>query len=199
MFLFGLAVLEKGDKQLMNENPYILTYTGRKFYPLTPSVDEVHIEDIAHALSNKCRFTGHTEVFYSVAQHSVIVSSLFNTSPIWGLLHDAAEAYLPDVASPIKQRFPTLCYAEQICFDVIKKRFSLFDLDDKQIKELKIIDRAVVKAEGNVLINTSKGHKLIIDIPDVPELHYQFNGFWNPVEAEKIFLTTYSDLCHDYR
>lgn len=82
---------------------WIQTYKGRAFFPLTPTVPMIQIEDIAHALAMKCRFTGHTREFYSVAQHSVLVSE--NASPaaaMWGLLHDAAEAYLPDVARPIK-------------------------------------------------------------------------------------------------
>lgn len=85
---------------------WIATYTGRQFWPLAPRAVDVAIEDIAHALANKCRFTGHTRRFYSVAQHSVHVSHHVDAAggvgAGWGLLHDGAEAYLPDVASPVK-------------------------------------------------------------------------------------------------
>lgn len=90
---------------------WILTFTGRKMYPTNPTVsakDSIHIVDIAHALSNICRFTGHTRFFYSVAQHSVHVAARIfektgdNIFALAGLLHDASEAYLCDLARPVK-------------------------------------------------------------------------------------------------
>lgn len=92
---------------------WITTFSGRKFWPLAPRAEDVAIEDIAHALSMKCRFTGHTRHLYSVAQHSVLVAQVlhefYKASPwqiLAGLLHDATEAYLPDVARPIKADLP---------------------------------------------------------------------------------------------
>lgn len=90
---------------------WIQTYTGRKFWPLSPRGNDVDIMDIAHALAMKCRFTGHCRSFYSVAQHSVLVSYVVAQmggsaeAQLYGLLHDAAEAYLPDIAQPIKGAF----------------------------------------------------------------------------------------------
>ncbi len=83
---------------------WMQTYTGLKFWPLDPRPEEVDIEDIAHALSLTCRFNGHCRRFYSVAQHSVLVGRLLDDpdSARWGLLHDAAEAYLQDAVRPIK-------------------------------------------------------------------------------------------------
>lgn len=83
-----------------NIAPYIETVTGKKFYFLNPSEDTISIMDIAHALSNMCRYTGHSSRFFSVAEHCVAVSQLTNS--LAGLLHDASEAYLTDVASPVK-------------------------------------------------------------------------------------------------
>ena len=83
---------------------WIQTYTGVTFYPLDPRPDEVRIEDIAHSLSNQCRFAGHCRQFYSVAEHSVRVSlALAQRLALWGLMHDAAEAYLVDLPRPIKR------------------------------------------------------------------------------------------------
>ena len=68
-----------------------------------PRVADVHIHDIAHALAHLCRFNGHTRVFYSVAEHSVRCSHLVDEEfALDALLHDAAEAYLGDVTSPLK-------------------------------------------------------------------------------------------------
>jgi uncharacterized protein len=83
---------------------WIQTYTGKQFWPLSPLPEDIVIEDIAHALSMQCRFGGHVRTFYSVAQHSVHVSLLVEPQyALWGLLHDAAEAYLVDLPRPIKK------------------------------------------------------------------------------------------------
>ncbi|MEM4379972.1 MAG: hypothetical protein QXL01_04720, partial [Thermoplasmatales archaeon] len=94
--------MEKFSNGPNGMEPWIETYSGKKFDYLAQS--ELDIEDIAHALSNLCRFNGHTRVFYSVAEHSVNVSSMVPPElKIAALLHDAAEAYIGDVPSPLKQ------------------------------------------------------------------------------------------------
>jgi 5'-deoxynucleotidase YfbR-like HD superfamily hydrolase len=86
------------------EEPYMETYSGKRVYFGRVSVDDILIEDIAHSLSQICRFTGHTKKFYSVAQHSVMVSDAQATlaEKRAGLLHDATECYLNDLSSPLK-------------------------------------------------------------------------------------------------
>lgn len=87
----------------------IATYTRKQVDPLNLQPDDVCIEDIAHALSMKCRYSGHTAEFYSVAQHCVIAADAMCQSiphlALTMLLHDAAEAYIPDFARPVKNRF----------------------------------------------------------------------------------------------
>ena len=87
------------------------TYSGKRFWPLDPRPDEITSLDIAHALSLKVRWTGHVNRFYSIAQHSLRVANvtralvqgmMTDTIVAYALLHDAAEAYLPDVARPVK-------------------------------------------------------------------------------------------------
>lgn len=83
---------------------WIQTYTGKKFYPLAPRVKDIDIQDIAHALSLICRFTGHCREFYSVAEHCIRVSKLCRPdTQLLALLHDASEAYLSDVSGPLKR------------------------------------------------------------------------------------------------
>lgn len=106
--------------------PCILTSTGRYFYFDKPDPQTVDIQDIATALSRICRFTGHTHQPYSVAQHSVYVSYLVPKEyALQGLLHDAAEAYLGDVSSPLKQMLPEYKVIERHVEQAICVRFGL--------------------------------------------------------------------------
>lgn len=82
---------------------WILTRHGHKFDPLNPDPRTFDIRDIAHALANICRFTGHTQSFYSVAEHSWRMSFIVPPEHAFtALMHDATEAYLADIARPVK-------------------------------------------------------------------------------------------------
>ena len=101
-------------------DPYILTATGWPFRFDAPgqSLSEAGrgavLEAIAIGLSNICRFGGHTSVFYSVAQHSVLVSELLPPSlALQGLMHDAHEAFLGEIPSPLKALLPDYQALEQ--------------------------------------------------------------------------------------
>jgi 5'-deoxynucleotidase YfbR-like HD superfamily hydrolase len=90
------------------EGSVILTASGSYVDPLDLDPDTIDIRDVAHALANQCRFSGHVSRFYSVAEHSVRVAGMLEASGapewvvLWGLLHDATEAYLVDLPSPLK-------------------------------------------------------------------------------------------------
>lgn len=91
----------------MNKNkPWIQTYTGERFYILEPRVDQIHLWDIAHPLSLIPRFGGHSKTPVSIAAHSLIVHELLafksDNEMGWGLVHDAPEAYIHDISSPLK-------------------------------------------------------------------------------------------------
>jgi len=106
--------------------PTILTHSGLHFNLLAPDPDLIEIEDIAHALSHLCRFTGHTRQFYSVAEHSVRVSCLVPPAyRLEALLHDAAEAYIGDVSSPLKALLPAYRGIEHNIDHAIRARFGL--------------------------------------------------------------------------
>jgi uncharacterized protein len=105
---------------------WIQTFTGKKFYPFAPKVEDVCIEDIAHALSMLCRFGGHVNEFYSVADHSIRVALECNPEyRLLGLLHDASEAYLVDVPRPIKEQMHLYREVEKAVQMVICERFNL--------------------------------------------------------------------------
>ena len=82
--------------------------------------------EIAHALSHICRFTGHTDQFYSVAQHSVLVSKLVPKQfALHALLHDATEAYLGDVSAPLKALLPQYKVLEAQVWESVVAHFGL--------------------------------------------------------------------------
>jgi len=119
----------KDSITMVKSDGMIITASGHWFNVLDPNPDEVRIEDIAHALANQCRFTGHTSQFYSVAQHSVLVS--WHCDPedaLAGLLHDASEAYLSDIARPVKKHpdfGPFYLAAEEKLTAAVYKHFGL--------------------------------------------------------------------------
>lgn len=86
---------------------WITTYTGKKFHFLDPQADEIDIVDIAHALSLTCRFGGQCKRFYSVAEHSIRMAEIIPEEyRLLALLHDASEAYIPDLPRPEKAELP---------------------------------------------------------------------------------------------
>lgn len=85
-----------------------ITFSGKPFYPLSPRAEDILISDIAHALPFICRYTGQCNRFYSVAEHSIVVARGVASATkdirmiLTALLHDASEAYLSDIVTPIK-------------------------------------------------------------------------------------------------
>jgi len=119
------------------------TYTGRKFWPADPRPEDVCIEDIAHSLSLICRFNGHCRSFYSVAEHSILVSRLVpEQDALAGLLHDAAEAYVGDMARPLKKMLPDYANFEAAVHSAIMERVGLGTNLPASVKEAdnRIID-----------------------------------------------------------
>lgn len=120
-----------GPTETGRRGDWIQTYTGGRFWPLDPDPSEIHVEDIAHSLSNVCRFGGHSRRFYSVAQHSVLVSEQLPDTgdrlSLWGLLHDASEAYLGDMVRPLKEQPGMKAYreAEERVQRAVAERFGL--------------------------------------------------------------------------
>jgi len=124
----------------MRSTDYIQTYTGHKFWPLEPEPEDVFINDIAHALSQVCRWTGHCIEFFSVAQHCIYVSRMVGKKfARWGLLHDAAEAYLCDVAKPIKPFLSNYQETECQLMKCIAERFNLGWPVPKQVHDADLI------------------------------------------------------------
>jgi 5'-deoxynucleotidase YfbR-like HD superfamily hydrolase len=171
--------------------------TGRYFNFMTPEQSHFDINDVAHALSNICRFCGHTQRFYSVAQHSVYVSMLVPPEDaLAGLLHDASEAFVGDVAKPLKRLLPDYSVIEA---RVERAVFERFGLPHKLPVSVKIADRYMLHVEQRDLMAKhddvweasrdaeESAAPLPVDFPDriIPML---------PDEAKVFFLQRYEAL-----
>jgi len=175
---------------MVNRGDYIHTYTGKKFYVLDPRPDDIDIRDIAHALSNLCRFGGHSPMFYSVAEHSVLVSEAVPIKDaLWGLLHDASEAYLCDIPRPFKQYLTNYKELEECIQRAIGNAFGLsWPIPDS----VHFIDRNIVAAEAIQLWN---------DELDWTKVYPTINTtilYWEPEEAEWNFLEAFKTLQGEY-
>ena len=132
----------------MVTTPYVSTFSGNRFYPLEPRIDCIAIEDIAHGLAYQCRFNGQTREFYSVAQHSLVVSSLAPTElRLAALLHDAAEAYLGDMVKPLKVLLPEFAAIEDQVSAMIAAAFGIDFSDYGPIKRADLIALATEKRD----------------------------------------------------
>lgn len=170
----------------------IVTYSGHWIEPLNPDPDDIYIEDIAHALSNQCRFTGHVKTYYSVAEHSVRVSWVlaekgYSKATQWaGLLHDASEAYLSDIARPVK-RSPEISRfydaAEERLMEVIASKF---EFTWPMQKAVKWADDVLLRTEQRDLMRDGR-------IPGSTYLDITIEP-WSPAEAEERFLNDYEWL-----
>lgn len=173
---------------MITPEPYIETYTGRNFYFKKPDPSDIYIEDIAHALGNKCRFAGHCVSFYSVAEHSYIVSHLVPSHlALAGLLHDASEAYLEDIPTPIKPFMSSYYDLEaKIMFCIAEK----FGFDWPLDEQVKLWDKVQLRSEAKYLMPS--GGKDYVGIPT--DKNGKVPKCIMPYHAEKLFLERYYEL-----
>lgn len=176
----------------MHTNATIGTYTGGTFDILNPRVEDVRIEDIAHALSQQCRFTGHTRLFYSVAQHSFLASYLCDSvDALWGLLHDATETYIGDMNRPLKHTPEMSRYrtAEKAVMAVIAE---CFGLDPKEPASVKAADRRLVVTEARDLLphSHSEGWEAFKDVVPLAQTIVP----WTPETSKAHFLARFEEL-----
>lgn len=172
---------------------YFRTHCGRHAHPLDPKPDEISIFDIARSLSHLCRFLGHTTAFYSVAQHSVLVSKLVPPEDaLWGLLHDASEAYLADLPAPIKRDAQMTMYrlAEGRLMVTICQRFGL---RPEMPRSVMIADKAILATEFRD-VTTMNDLRWITDECGVPPLANLHIDPWLPNISKRMFLDRWVEL-----
>lgn len=166
---------------------WIQTFTGKKFDILAPRPEDVDIRDIAHALSLLCRFGGHCRRFYSVAEHSILVSNV-SYNALWGLLHDAAEAYLIDLPRPIKRALVGYKEAEIKVQEAICLRFGL---GLEMPADVKVADERALLTEAKQLMEPLVDGWLI-DLATEP-IAVRIGGM-QPERAEREFLRLFFSL-----
>lgn len=175
--------------------PFLQTVSGRWVNPFDPDPSQLDAGDIARALANQCRFGGHSRVFYSVAQHAVIVSELVEQrggdveDVFAALMHDATEAYLGDMPHPLKHRSPlgaAFKQAEDHLERALRERFAI----KADVPEIKRADRALLATERRAF-SSEDWHWP--ELEGVEPLDLDLTA-WAPDEAADAFARRYAEL-----
>lgn len=171
----------------MYPDNWIQTYSGGMFWPMEPRAEDVRIEDIAHALSMICRFGGHCERFMSVAEHCVLVGRKVG---IHGLLHDAGEAYLLDIPTPVKALLPEYKLAEEEVLWAIYEALGIAMPSAAEEIIVKEADRRMLATEKLILHKQTSMWG-----PAKPYMGMVIQG-WNPAEAENRWLDAFQGFAY---
>ena len=194
---------------MTNDCSYFPTYSGCRVDVLHPDPIQIKFRDIAHALSQICRYAGHTKYFYSVAEHCVrLVQATPAGAKRLALMHDAAEAYLQDIPRPVKRLDIMKPYrdAEKHLVGVIFRKYFV-GCEDQDVKgsgpssEFEIMDLAMPLAECHLARlyvhpwnlppmhgeNEIDAMKVAQVIFDASKVRFGDRWGWVPEHAERVF------------
>lgn len=171
-------------------------YGGKVVDLLSPRVEDVSIEHIARSLSKQCRFNGNTRKFFSVAQHSVIASQYMPEDfRIYGLLHDAHEAFIGDISTPVKRLL-----ADTLGRDVIKEVAEAWDEVIFEALNLKPPSKEIL-----AWIKATDREAMVIEASNLmwdckywvynPSRRFKA---WSSEEAYEEFMQAYNNYIEDY-
>lgn len=168
---------------MTRKGDWMQTAHGRQFWPLDPRVEEIHLDDIAHALSMQCRYGGHSLRFYSVAEHCVHVASKAPAGlELSALMHDASEAYLTDVIRPVKAH---LANYKEIEANLERRIAERFGLPWPMQTEVKSLDERILQDERAQNMSHVPSPWSCMD-NDIEPLGVTLH-FWSPARARHEF------------
>jgi uncharacterized protein len=167
----------------------IHTFSGIAFDLLNPQPEMVLIEDIIHSLALINRFNGAAKFPYSVAQHSLYVASLLpDELKLNGLLHDAAEAYVGDMVSPLKKIMSEYKEVEANISRVVADVFGLLYPEPLEVKKA---DLSVLSAEREQVLHASYG-PWYKDFPLPADIHIEEMSW---IHVKELFSKEILSLC----
>lgn len=165
----------------------ITTYTGKQIDIFNLQLEDICIQDIAHSLSLQCRAMGHLDRFYSVAEHCYWLSLVVPPElSLEALLHDASEAYITDIPTPIKDAIPQIRTVEKYIQGTISEAFNLSSNYNQLIKKW---DREMFIKETQFCFTEFDSRDIRIKEIDSLELIGM-----KPTQIEKLFLARYKEL-----
>lgn len=175
---------------------YIETFTGIKFDFLNPLPEQFNIVDIAHALSMTCRYTGHSNKFYSVGEHSWHMARMLGGFPreiqLAALLHDGSEAYITDIASPVKRNLPDYRILED---HVMEKLCEKFKVEYPLHPAIKYADMVMLSIEAHFLIPSRGNDWEMWQKTKRPAILQEYKPIGMlPAQAKELFLDKYYEL-----
>jgi uncharacterized protein len=176
------------DGLVIGASDTIATFSGGWIRPLDPDPEDICIEDIAHALSSQCRFTGHTRRFYSVGEHAVLCSRIVpEGNRLEALLHDGSEAYLADLARPVKHA-PGLGETYRAYEARLERAIALrFGTTYPMSDAVRAADEAMLSSEIHALMPAE-----FSAMRALPPVETPVPQCWSPVRAEMEFLEAYT-------
>jgi len=169
--------------------PIINLQSGKRINLINTKLDDITINDIARGLANKGHYGGHTPEYFSIAEHSILVSYI--TKNLQGLLHDASEAYIGDMLTPIKDLVPDFVQIENNLMDKVMQKFNLqYDYD-----EVKYADTLI---KGYEWIHFFKEDCPFIDRDEISiaKLKYKLPPieYFHPEQARLAFIYRYYEI-----
>lgn len=179
----------------LRRDDWFVTASGHRFFLLDPRPEDIRIEDIAHALAQVCRFGGHCQPFYSVAQHSVLVSRVVPPEhALAGLLHDAPEAYVGDVIRPLKRLLPEYRKIEDRVWSAICRRFGIAEQLPTEVKHADMVALATERRDLVRVAHERAGEWRWIEDELGVSPHPEPITALVPGEARRLFVARFRDL-----
>lgn len=174
---------------------WVQTYTGRAFWPLDPDPDEIDIRDIAHSLSLQCRFAGHCDRHYSVAEHCVRVArEVPHSDKLWALLHDAAETYLVDLPRPLKRSSGLAEKYQEVEANLMAAVCHRFGLPLEMPESVHMADLRLLETEQRDLMNGEHDKSLwTMGVEPLKETIPDSAYLWAPPTAELLYLANFEE------